>query len=114
LKPSPFEHLARRSLFVEDVRKELPAHTPSVRKELPAHTPEPPVVTVDSPRPVKIAAAVAALVEIGAPPVEPPPLIDTTQRGRGRPKQSEANALAALARRRAWNRERMAARRASQ
>ena len=102
MKPSPFEHLPRRSLFADDVRKELSAHKPPVRKELSAHTSEP-TVTLDLPKPVKLAAAVAALVEIGAPPVEPTPLVDTTQRGRGRPKLSEADAIAAQARRRAWN-----------
>jgi len=112
MKPSPLDHLPRRSLFADDVRKKsFHAHKPIIVRTLDP-VPEP-TVTLDSPKPVKLAAAVAALIEIGAPPVEPAPLVDTTQRGRGRPKLSEADALEALARRRAWNRERMAARRAS-
>jgi hypothetical protein len=107
VKPSPFEHLPRRSLFAEAPVNTNSVHTPPVNNNS-VHAPkaiEPPPVTLDSPKPVKLAAAVAALVEIGAPPVEPKPLVDTTQRGRGRPRLHADRA--------AYRREWMAQKRAS-
>jgi hypothetical protein len=108
VKPSPLDHLPRRKLF-GPVHKELVVHTARVRRELNVHTSEPPV-TLDSPKPAKLAAARAALTEIGAA-IEPSPLVDTTK-SRGRPKLDPEAAAAAKEHRRAWNRERMAARRA--
>jgi hypothetical protein len=112
MKPSPLDHLPRRSLFAEATV--TPAVKTIIRSQpsFPVHKPEPVPVTLDSPKPVKLAAAVAALVEIGAPPVEPAPLVDTTQRGRGRPKLSEADAIAAKEAERKRRREWTAARRA--
>lgn len=94
------------------VRKEMPAPTSPVRMEFPAHKPPVPAVTLDTPKPARIAAVRAALVTIGAPAIEPAPLVDATKR-RGRPKLDPEAAAAARERRRAWNRERMAARRAA-
>jgi hypothetical protein len=107
MKPSPFDHLPRRSLFAEAKPQRVntnPVHV-NINREHANDLPEPPVVTLASPKPVKLAAAVAALVEIGAPPVGPPPLVDTTQRGRGRPKVHADRA--------AYRREWMAQKRAS-
>jgi hypothetical protein len=82
---------------------ELPAH-----KELPAHT-SPELLAHKA---AKMETARAALEAIAQPPVIPAPLVDTTKaRGRGRPPQSEAEAVLAEARRRAKNKERMAAKR---
>jgi hypothetical protein len=59
MKQSPFEHLPRRSLFAVNTN--------------PARVNTNPEPVVDQPEPV------------AEPVVEPPPLMDTTQRGRGRP-----------------------------
>ena len=91
------------------VHKQFPAHTSPVRKQSAAHM-QP--VTLDSRKSVKIAVARVALAEIGAPAIVPPSLVDTTKQ-RGRPKLNAEAAAAAQERRRVWNRERMAVRRAA-
>jgi hypothetical protein len=114
MKPSPLDHLPRRSLFADaDVNNSVHVvnTNPSAVNANPKPVPEPRIVTLDSPKPVKLAAAVAAphrdwsggsiyerdgirllltspapRSRRSAPSVEPAPLVDTTQRGPGRPK----------------------------
>jgi hypothetical protein len=111
MKPSPLDHLPRRSLFADaDVNNSVHVvnTNPSAVNANPKPVPEPPIVTLDSPKPVKLAAAVAAphrdwsggsiyerdgirllltspapRSRRSAPSVEPAPLVDTTQRGPG-------------------------------
>jgi hypothetical protein len=107
--------------------KELPAHT---SPELLAHTKQ--MMAQCAPQPnapggaplppgpaphggVPAAPLNGAATTAGPPhgvPHQPTPLMDTTKaRGRGRPPQSEVEAALAEARRRAKNKERMAAKR---
>jgi hypothetical protein len=68
---------------------------------------------INRPQEDRLAAARAVLVELGAPAVEPAPLVDTAARGRRRPKLTGEAIAASKDAERARKREWMAKRRAA-
>ena len=79
MKPSPIDHLPRRALFA-DAPVTPPQAVPVTPRPVTPVTPRPVTrVTLDSSKPVKLAVARTALADIGNPPIEPPPLVDTTR-----------------------------------
>ena len=79
----------------------------------PSPIPFTPDRPLDSVRAVKLAAARVALAEIGAPAIDPPPLVDTTKRRGGRRKLTGEAAVSAKEVERKRRREWMAVRRAA-
>jgi hypothetical protein len=81
--------------------------------QLIASTPEPLPTTLSAPKVDRLAAARASMIEIGTPPIEPKPLVDTTKRRGGRQKLAGEAADAPKEVERTRKRERTAVRRAA-
>ena len=89
MKPSPLEHLPRRSMFA-DVNDNT-VHAPKPVNDIIVHAQKPePSSGAGAPKGVRLEFARAVL---GSQAVEPPPPVDETKtRGRGRPKIHEDRA----------------------
>ena len=90
MKPSPLEHLPRRSMFA-DVNDNT-VHAPKPVNDIIVHAQKPePSSGAGAPKGVRLEFARAVL---GSQAVEPPPPVDETKtRGRGRPKIHEDRAV---------------------
>jgi hypothetical protein len=68
----------------QTVAKPGEARPVATKAQAGAPTSKPPRTTLDAPKVDRLASARATMVEVGTPPIEPKPLVDTTKLRGGR------------------------------